>query len=219
MSPVVYCQMDITQRNVEWNKLIEAASSDVRRLDAVVRFSSIPVSTSETVSAHTFWVCLYSIMIHRQLTGLINEAALEQQIMLYSLIHDIGEAVTGDIVRTMKYSSNEFKEAVDRAEESEMNKMDQSIKDVVSSCNKKSRDWPYIKAVVKAADFLSLFEYMNREWNRGNKEIRPFIERMRKDLKSQAESTKNGEWYEVQLSKLYYGLSEKAYQEFTMEVM
>lgn len=50
----------------DWKPLLEAASSDVRRLDYVIRYSSIPVSVPEAVSTHMFWVALYAMMVHRQ---------------------------------------------------------------------------------------------------------------------------------------------------------
>ena len=52
---------------VDWSKVLEAASGDVRRLSHVVRYSSIPISVPENVAEHSYWVSLYAILIHRTL--------------------------------------------------------------------------------------------------------------------------------------------------------
>ena len=39
-----------------------------------------------------------------------------------------------------------------------------------------------MKAIVKAADFMSLFTYMRREVLMGNREVKPFFQIMVKDL-------------------------------------
>lgn len=163
----------------DWNGLISDAAGDVRRLDYVTRYSSIPVVYHETVAAHSYWVTVYSLMIHRELFP--GHADLERDILIYAVSHDMGECITGDLVRTFKYSDPALKKAADDAEEKLAGRLPGRIRGLMSPTHARA-DRAYVKDVVKAADFLSLVLYMNRELVRGNQEILPFFERMEGDL-------------------------------------
>lgn len=173
----------------DWKPLLEAASSDVRRLDYVIRYSSIPVSVPENDSTHMYWVSIYSMMVHRRLQG---PKELDALIMQHALTHDALECLSGDIVRTFKYSSEEFRQAVNRAEEGLASALPVEVRSLLDEVRQHitsfdhSMHWKgeYVKDVVKAADFMSLYQYMWREKKRGNSEIDPFFGRMIADLKA-----------------------------------
>ena len=168
-----------------WADVLDSASSDVRRLDYVDRFSSIPVLIKENVSAHSYWVSLYSVLIHRHLQG---DDSLLGAILLHAVTHDLTEALTGDVVRTFKYSSPEFKTAVDTAEDNLFPMLHESVRELFPLWQQLAGvNYDYVKAVVKAADFVSLHQYMVREMDRGNKEIAPFAARMINDLFAEGE--------------------------------
>lgn len=161
-------------------------SGDVRRLSHVVRFSSIPVAVSETTAEHSFWVALYAVMIHLELGGKPEDIGA---VVLGAVVHDLPECVTGDVVRTLKYSTPELKREVDRAEEFLSEKLLGpkirgllAVAELLRTKKAKKADPDYVKTVVKAADFMSLFQYMRREAMRGNLEIVPYFNRMRRDL-------------------------------------
>lgn len=167
-----------------WCSLIEATSDDIRRLSAVDRFSSIPVSVKETVAEHSFWVTLYAAAIYRFLE---SPDHLYGPLLLRAVTHDLEECISGDIVRPLKYSTPELKEEVDRASEMLLNRMvPEEILDLRKELVPPGEDWDYINCVVKAADWLSLFQYMRREAARGNREIIPFYNRMIRDLSEAA---------------------------------
>jgi len=202
---------------MNWDDVLEAASGDVRRLDYVIRYSSIPVFGVESVSAHMYWVSLYSLLIHRKMMP--NDLNLVGPILTKAIIHDLPEAITGDVVRTFKYSSTELKNAIDNAEEKIVERFPEPISFLFSwyekmftlADNGHSKDYEYVEAVVKAADFLSLQQYMNREWLRGNREFEPFFERMINDLNQIGNKVSKSEDPRIQeLSKLYFLMAEKA---------
>lgn len=205
-----------TSENLErlaWAKIYEAASGDVRRLDYVVRYSSIPVSYQETVAAHMYWVSLFSLLIHRHLMP--DDKVLIGMVLTKAVIHDLPESITGDVVRTFKYSSKNLKRAIDEAEEAIIEKFPEPISSLFkyyesqfrfsfldnadremtedeqngTIAMKKERE--YVEAVVKAADFLSLQQFMNREVLRGNRELDSFLARMDEDLSKTEEVTRN----------------------------
>jgi len=174
-----------------WGAMIAASSGEIRRLASVWRYSSIPITVPENVADHSFWVILYSAMIHLELqcqsTKSQGRKYGKQDVLLNILLkattHDVGEAMTGDIVRPFKYSSSVLKEAIDRAERSMMNALPASVNIFRHMCQSDDDEInTYVNAVVKAADFMSLYQFMRREVLRGNCEIRDFVGRMVKDL-------------------------------------
>jgi 5'-deoxynucleotidase YfbR-like HD superfamily hydrolase len=197
----------------DWKKFLLDDHAEIKRLNYVTRYSSIPSLYRESVSEHSYWVTLYSLLLHRQVTkaaGVDSAADVEYRILKKALVHDIVESVTGDLVRTFKYSSTSLKQSVDEAEGLMVEKyMPGHIKNlIIESNNDESQDAKYMDAIVKAADFVSLFHYMHREYNRGNREIMPFLNRMKTDMKDMASRTKSGEWYQKMLSGLYESMSK-----------
>jgi 5'-deoxynucleotidase YfbR-like HD superfamily hydrolase len=168
-----------------WKEVVETASGDVRRLSHVVRFSSIPVSVPENVAEHSFYVALYAIIIHKTLRP--NDVDIVGAIILGAILHDLAEAKTGDVVRTFKYSSDALKKEIDKAEHVIISQFPALILDIYNLHKHiESDDHAYVSSVIKAADFMSLHQYMVREIRRGNQEIYPFFLRMEADLESMA---------------------------------
>lgn len=156
--------------------------SDYQRLDYVIRYSSVPVTTRENVSAHSYWVCLYSTLIFNELRP--QDRRLLAPLLVSAMMHDFVEGHTGDFVRTFKYSLPELKDAIDKAEELEIEKYPKQIKDLYGMAEDQTSlsDRKVIKAIIKAADFMSLYSYMRKEFLRGNREIKPFYELMMRDF-------------------------------------
>jgi 5'-deoxynucleotidase YfbR-like HD superfamily hydrolase len=168
--------------------MLEAASGDVRRLSHVVRYSSIPVAVPENVAEHSYWVCLYSALIHQVLRP--AEPELIGALLLKATVHDLAECVTGDVVRTFKYSSPSLRDEITKAEERIVRHLPGPVQVLMNGVvpNLVSGEGPYVEAVVKAADFMSLHQYMVREVRRGNREIiKPYYLRMEDDLRSMME--------------------------------
>lgn len=190
-----------------WEQFLNAASGDIRRLDYVDRFSTVPVTVKENVSQHSYWVAMYSLMLHKELSG---DQGLIAPILVKALIHDLAEAKTSDHVRTWKYSSKELKAAIDKSEEAMIQEFPYEVRQlyVLQDQLVKPKDKNYVKAVVKAADFMSLFSYLNREFNRGNTEINSFLTRMELDLSCTATDLETDNDERIQsLSGLYHLMS------------
>jgi 5'-deoxynucleotidase YfbR-like HD superfamily hydrolase len=167
-----------------WDSIIRSTSGDIKRLSSVWRFNSIPVSTQETTAEHSYWVTLYSVLVHKEVSGR-NFDRLLGTVMLKAAVHDVPECVTGDLVRTFKYATPELKKEVDRAEGILSQKLNPEIRALITVSELLIEDPEingYVKDVVKVADFMSLFQFMRREALRGNLEIYPFYKRMVSDL-------------------------------------
>jgi 5'-deoxynucleotidase YfbR-like HD superfamily hydrolase len=197
---------------MRWESMLDAISGDVIRLDYVTRFSSIPATIKETVSTHSYWVTVYSAMIHNTLCPEDNETLLA--CLMAAIVHDIPEGVSGDFVRPFKYSTKALKTALDEAELKVIDEFDPEIKALFSLSESliKPEKKDYVKRVVKAADFISLYQFMRREWLRGNREIKPFYEKMIFDLHSMGLDLENRKTEEfcVELSDLYFQLTQSA---------
>jgi 5'-deoxynucleotidase YfbR-like HD superfamily hydrolase len=177
----------------EWEEML-ASARDAQRLDYVTRYTSIPVVTRETVSTHSFWVSLYSQMIYNSL-GLDNGILLGA-ILAKANIHDLVEMRSGDFVRTFKYKTKTLKDAVDEAEEALKEEFEEPLKKLYATAKSMavSTSEELVEAIVKAADFLSLANYMDRELLRSNYEVVPFFERMVKDLHHMTTKKNSYEW-------------------------
>lgn len=154
---------------------------------SVWRYSSIPVVEYENVAEHSYWVALYAAMILAEIDS--TDTTTLGAVIIESLLHDTGECVTGDVVRTFKYSSEELKKQIGIAEEGLLLRLPAEVRklfDLSNQINKPFRH--YVKTIVKMADFLSLFQYMRREALRGNIEIMPYFNRMMKDIGLMASS-------------------------------
>lgn len=170
-----------------WEEVIEASTTDIRRLSAVWRYSSIPVVAYENTAEHSFYVAIYAAMIHLEIS---TDESILGAIVMAAIMHDVPEAVTGDIVRPFKYSSEELRKEVNAAEQRLLGRVPWRIRNLFSASDRMSTmEGPdgeeigdYVETVVKAADFLSLFQYMRREAAKGNLEIIPFYNRMVQDI-------------------------------------
>lgn len=188
-------------------KMFLAATGDVRRLDDVTRFSSVPVVVHELVSTHQYWVSLYAALIHSTIRP--DDKHLMGRIMVKAATHDLIEGWTGDFVRTFKYSSRKLRSAISEAEANLLTSLPLELQRLCD--DEKDEEHEYIEAVVKVADFMSLHQYMVREVMRGNKSIRPFYDRMLIDLRSeQHEMAKNSVSCAAELSELLGIMTESA---------
>jgi len=166
--------------------MFSAATGDVRRLDDVIRFSSIPVVVHELVSTHQYWVGLYAALIHSSIRP--DDSHLLGRIMVKAATHDLIEGWTGDFVRTFKYSSEKLRSAISEAEDDLIASLPEELRNLYSQGEENDEDQAYVDALVKAADFMALHQYMTREWMRGNRSIQVFFDRMISDLRKMQQS-------------------------------
>lgn len=180
-------------RDTTWDSVVRASSGSVRRGSSVWRYSSIPVSQYENIIEHTGYVAIFGAMIGRKL-GVSSDVL--GAVAMKALVHDLDECVTGDVVRTFKYSSPEFKTAVDEASKKMVaTALDLEVRDllvVAERIGKATRKAQLVKDIVKAADFMSLYQYVRREAARHNFEMIPYYKRMIEDLDLMAEANHSG---------------------------
>ena len=179
--------------NYDWESVL-FSSRDVQRLDYVTRFTSIPVVTREAVSTHSFWVSFYSQMIYDALK--IDNGIFLGALLAKANLHDLVEMRSGDFVRTFKYKTRDLKKAIDAAEDILLDEFEAPIKAMYESARvmAESTSPELVEAIVKAADFMSLANYMDRELLRSNYEVTPFYERMVGDIALMVDKPHKYEW-------------------------
>lgn len=168
----------------DWKPYI-SSTAIFQGLDYAWRYNTIPASFRENTSTHLFWVTHYVTLLQLEIDPTDHES-LSTAVFGASL-HDLAEGFTGDIVRTFKYVTPELKQEIDRAEKIMINRLPKAAKlmfetfdSMIEKLGPGGKE--YIETLIKVADFVAVYRFMTREYERGNREIMPFYSRMIGDL-------------------------------------
>jgi len=139
------------------------------RASHISRYSTIPVNHRESVAEHSFYVAFFSMLVADDLM-LVDSKKL--WIHKCALVHDLEECLTGDFLRSFKYSTSELKEALDRgalraAQETFIDIFDSQAHWYVDAW-KNAKDDSITGNIVRYADFLSVVAYLSKESAMGN---------------------------------------------------
>lgn len=136
------------------------------RASHIVRYSTIPVHHQESVAEHSFYVALYTTLMGRALSC---EPSIVGAAVQYALIHDIDECLTGDFLRSFKYSDPLLTKAIHSGAEQAAGRILQELGDpsllgywVDAKSHRASG------MLVRFADFLSVGSYLFREASLGS---------------------------------------------------
>jgi len=148
----------------------ELLAGPINRASFVYRYSSRPVHKQESVAEHSYQVALYSLMIAMNLPN--PDEIKFDQMLTSAIIHDIDECVTGDFVRSFKYSDLTLKKKLDDAAE----KFVIELLGPLTGDNtwvawrwRKSKTSTIEGQIVRVADYLSVVSYLMRELKMGNR--------------------------------------------------
>ena len=87
----------------------EIMAGNLIMLKHTYRYSSVPVLVRENVAEHSFWTAILAVTIAIELQMSRQEIG---KVALKSLLHDIEESMTGDLIRDMKYHDDETRQAI-----------------------------------------------------------------------------------------------------------
>ena len=146
-----------------------------KRLNHIRRYSSVQVIRQENVSEHMYWVALYSMEIAEYLQQ--NWYSINwERLMKYSVLHDLPESQTGDILRITKYHNPQIKELIDQAEKDLFSK---SLDGVPYSVQNNFKDFAFNAKdhtlegrIIALCDLLSVFSYCIEEYIIWNENMR-----------------------------------------------
>lgn len=151
--------------------LTELLAGDTRQMSSVIRYSSIPHGRGENVAEHSFYVIFYALLIAKDMMR-DGYPVKTLDLLVAATIHDLDEAVTGDIIRTVKYSSEELRdklgEVADLYCRHTLRKLDVDAEELYDLWAH-ARDTRKIEGqILQLADMLSVVSYCIERIRSGN---------------------------------------------------
>lgn len=160
--------------------LFSILNGPMRRMSHVNRYSSIPVHRPENVAEHSWWVTMIAYLIADDL--FLQGVNIKMELVLSkALVHDLSECVSGDIIRSYKYSSPEVRKTLGDADRINMQGITSKMGSVGPSVY---HDWARAKAdglegdIVAFADMVGVVIYCREEYLMGNRQIELVLKEM-----------------------------------------
>lgn len=157
-----------------------------RNLGKVIRFSAKTRLKDENVAEHSFHVAMYAMILADLEKKFGNKVDVER-VLRASLIHDLEEALTGDILHDFKYSDPKVSRAIKNLASDFYSKIVSNLpKELAveySDIWKNQKDFSKIEGrIVFAADRLEALSYATEEFSLGNKMFKRVIGKLKKDI-------------------------------------
>lgn len=160
-----------------------ALQGSVRRLHHINRYSSLPCIRPENVATHSWQMAFICLLIG---TDLNERDDLDQDVdghmmvnmedlLRRAIVHDINEAMSGDVIRSYKYSHPKVREAMEEADQMNTFKLVQQFGEGVSS--EILTTWQFAKdetlegEIVRLSDIFAVVTYCGEEYRMGNTEL------------------------------------------------
>lgn len=149
-------------------------SGTLRRMHNVQRYSSIPVVRTENVAEHSWQITMICYLIGHDLQA-HGITVMMESLLSKALTHDVSEALSGDIIRSYKHSSEQMIIACHAADR--LNMLDLCCELDGEGTDSLMQDWINAKDssleghIVKLADLLCVVSYCMEEHALGNSKI------------------------------------------------
>jgi putative hydrolase of HD superfamily len=159
-----------------------------RNLDKIIRFSSKLRMKDESVAEHSFHAAFYAMMLADIEKKLGNKVDVEKVLRL-TLIHDLEECMTGDILFDFKKSDRTLTEQIEKMAFQYLKNLLDNLPDHLSKDYEKiwveSRENKGIEGkIAQAADSMEALMYSIEESSIGNKNFEEVVNGTVKRLKS-----------------------------------
>lgn len=143
---------------------------DVTRLRYVIRYSTCQRLHSENVAEHSYYVALYTMFIadwcNAQEYDNDDLPHIDVGLALrYALMHDLEEAITGDLPRSFKYSLPEIASVLHSGAEMAIDRLCSEVfpgmeSEYVNDWDLSKSEESYEGRIVRFADYLAVLSYM-----------------------------------------------------------
>jgi 5'-deoxynucleotidase YfbR-like HD superfamily hydrolase len=160
--------------------LFEALNGNIRRLRHVNRYSAYPCLKPESVAEHLWQVTFICLLIGYDLRRRFSSSIKMEILLAKAATHDISECMSGDIIRTYKYSSDEMRAACEAADRFNMGVLMEDFEEVSHTLYS---IWAGAKSdtiegdIVRFADLVAVVIYCAEEWHLGNTQLDATLER------------------------------------------
>jgi 5'-deoxynucleotidase YfbR-like HD superfamily hydrolase len=149
------------------------------RLSCIIRYNNTPKVNGESVAEHSYFVAMMTMLIADYLVAEHNMKIDTLKLMKMSLLHDVEEIISGDIIKVLKTAG--FKTELEKMNERSM----QYLTGILES--RQGQDyydlWHETKSkasiesqLVDFADWLAVLVYSIREAHLGNKYFEEILE-------------------------------------------
>jgi 5'-deoxynucleotidase YfbR-like HD superfamily hydrolase len=159
-----------------------------RNLDKVIRFSAKGRIRDQTVAEHLYHTSLYAMIMADLEKQMGNEVDVEK-LLRATLIHDLEESLTGDIIFDFKHSdekvAQEIKNLGKKFFEDMVGHLPENIAKKYTEIWLNAKNENTIEGkIMHAADRFEALAYAMEEREIGNKNFDTIIERLIEDLKN-----------------------------------
>lgn len=158
-----------------------------RSISHVVRFNGQPQQFRESLAEHSFYVA-YFVMIIGEFLKKHKENIDETKILKMSLIHDMEETISGDILSPFKHYNDEILQAIGKVNQETIKVVFGDLPDDINNkmiglWTEESEQKTIEAQIVKVADKLSLISKCYEEAKMGNKNFEIIYNREIRKLK------------------------------------
>ena len=159
-----------------------------RNLDKVIRFSAKGRIKDQTVAEHLFHASLYAMIMADLETQMGNKVDVER-LLRATLIHDLEESLTGDIIFDFKHSdekvATDIKNLGKKFFEDMVGTLPEDLSKKYTELWMNAKDENTVEGrIMHAADRFEALAYALEEQQIGNKNFDLIIERLIEDLKN-----------------------------------
>lgn len=161
---------------------LRSLHGSIRRMHHVTRYSSLPVIKPENVAAHSWQVAFISYLIATDLQD-CGVAVETGTVLTGAITHDVSECLSGDIIRSYKYSSPEMEDITRRADAANVKQLAREL-----GVGRLEWDWTGAKdatlegRIVAFADYVCVVTYCVEEHRMGNRMLDQIIEGVYRNL-------------------------------------
>ena len=148
----------------------------INRISHVNRYSSILVHRKENVAEHCWYVAFYAFLIGADLKAAGYNVGMGK-LLSRALVHDIDESMTGDFLRTVKYSHPDLKGVLDEVSVAMIDKIAQELGGGTLP-EEIGHAWLDAKAddiegeIIQLVDLAQVVSYVWEEVQSGNEHVR-----------------------------------------------
>ncbi len=138
------------------------------RLKYVTRFSTCRTLHKESVAEHCYYTALYSLVLAKWVECQCNISVDVERLLSKALIHDLEEAITGDIPRDFKYMNEDLHKHIETVSEIGFQKVSETVFQNYNPDHwlllwRTAKDDTIEGKILSFADFLSVISYVYEE--------------------------------------------------------
>jgi len=149
----------------------------------ITRYSSLQQIRPENVAEHSWTVAYYSLLISLDLRDRFTDLDLGE-VLAKAVMHDVSETISGDIIRSYKYSTPEMKAATEAADDTNMRILvrDLPVGESLYEFWSEAKDDRLPGRIVAFADLISVVTYVAEEHAMGNRMLDHIMKAVYEDL-------------------------------------